>query len=202
MRTISKRKCVPFDAISVTMPNQPSCSAAMGSTASASPLPRQTFTFSAAGAHTRKRTRPPSSTSVPNGMACERLILMAIASPVDEDRATRITEAQPRSCDAYRAQTQTTKKDKKNKKHHKHSSGGPEASIHLKVECILHSSVYRDALRACAPLSQRRAAVVRSRCEYRSSDGRSVNSRNYNKSNFYTRIGSHSSARVWCVGTW
>src|SRR3569832_1884957 len=120
---------------------------------------------------------------------------MAIASPVDEDRATRITEAQPRSCDAYRARTLTSVSDRESNVLHKLSSGGPEASIHLKVECILHSSVYRDALRACAPLSQRRAAVVRSRCEYRSSDGRSVNSRNYNKSSFYTRIGSHSSAR-------
>src|SRR3569833_2568928 len=108
------------------MPNQPSCSAAKGSTASASPLPRQTFTFSAAGAHTRKRTRPPSSTSVPNGMACERLILMDIASPVDEDRATRITDAQPRSSDAYQTQTQTTEKDTENNVLHKLSSGGPE----------------------------------------------------------------------------
>src|SRR3569833_1692700 len=154
------------------MRNLPSCSAAMGSTASASPLPRQTFTFSAAGAHTRNRTRPPSSTSVPNGMECERLILMAIASPVDEDRASRITDAQPRSCDAYRARTQTSVLDRESNVLHKLSSGGPEASIHLKVECILHSSVYRDALRACAPLSQRRAAVVRSKNKKKTSDGR------------------------------
>src|SRR3569832_2850166 len=77
------------------------------------------------------------------------------------------------------------RQDRESNVPHKLSSGGPEASIHLKEECILHSSAYRDALRACAPLSQRRAAVVRSRCEYRSSDGRSVNSRKYNNFFFF-----------------